>query len=177
MLLWIEFGLVLIALCLAFIVPSLGSNLFSKLEKGFASLARRKKLSVLVIGLAALGARAAVLPILPVPQPHIDDEFSHLLLADTLLHGRLANPIHPMWIHLETFHVIMQPTYSSMYPPAQGLVLAAGRLIAGHPFAGVWLSIGAMCAAICWMLQGWLAPEWALLGGLLAVTRLAIFSY
>jgi hypothetical protein len=47
----------------------------------------------------------------------------------------------------------------------------------GHPFWGVWLSSGLMCAAICWALQGWMPAGWALLGGLLAVIRLATFSY
>jgi hypothetical protein len=82
-----------------------------------------------------------------------------------------------MWVHFETFQVIWQPTYASMYQPAQGLVLAGGQVIAGHPFWGVWASVGAMCAAICWMLQAWLPPQWALLGGLLAVIRIGTFSY
>jgi len=174
---WIELGLVLTALVMALCCPTLGSNWFAKFERMFGSLAERQLLSVLVVGFGAIAARVTVLPILPVPQPYVTDEFSQLLLADTLLQGRLANPTHPMWIHFETPQVIMHPTYASMYPPAQGVFLALGRAIGGHPFVGVLISLGFMCAALCWMLQGWMAPGWALLGGFLAVMHFAVFSY
>ena len=65
----------------------------------------------------------------------------------------------------------------SMYFPAQGMFLAAGKILTGHPWFGVWASAGLMCAAFCWMLRGWLPPRWALLGGFLAILRLALFSY
>ncbi len=173
----IEASLILLSVLVAFVFPNVGARWLEPLERGFVQLARRRGLSVVVVGLTALVIRVALLPVEPIPRPGVHDEFAYLLAADTFAHGRLSNPTHPMWAHFETFYVNQKPTYGSMFYPAQGLFLAAGQVIFGHPFWGVWLSAGLMCAAICWMLQAWLPPSWALLGGLLAVVRLGSFSY
>jgi hypothetical protein len=173
----IEVLAVLIALLIAFLHPQLGANLFLRIERAWAVLARQQTLSVLLCGALALALRAALLPIEPVPQPVVHDEFGYLLAADTFAHWRVTNPPHPMWEHFETFSVLQRPTYQSYAPPAQGLILAIGKVIFGHPFWGVWLSGGGLCASICWMLQAWVGPEWALLGGFLAVLRFTTFGY
>jgi hypothetical protein len=118
-----------------------------------------------------------MLPLLPIPQPFVHDEFSYLLGADTFASGRVTNPTPPMWQHFETFHVDMTPTYMSMYFPGAALAMAAGKVLLGDPWFGVLLCSACMCGSICWMLQGWLPPGWALFGASLAAIRLALFSY
>ena len=173
----IEAAFTAVAVAVAFALPRMGSSWFSSIEKIFNRIARRKTLSVVLVGASAFFLRLAILPFCPIPLPFVQDDFSFLLSGNTFALGRLANPTPAMWTHLETVQETMQPTYVSMYFPAQGLVLAAGKVLFGHPWFGILCVTALMCAALCWMLQAWLPPAWALLGGVLAVLRVGLFSY
>ncbi|HTS64861.1 MAG TPA: hypothetical protein VMH28_22715 [Candidatus Acidoferrales bacterium] len=140
----------------------------------FHRLARTRRLAILLCAVLPVAIRLSMLGFAPVPEPSIHDEFSHLLLGDTLAHGRLTNPTHPMWRHFESIHIIQRPTYNSMYPPGQGAFLALGQALFGEPWAGVLVSVGLMFGALCWMMQGWLPPAWALFGTLVAMLKFGL---
>jgi hypothetical protein len=106
----------------------------------------------------------------PVPIRSGADDFGYLLLADTLAHFRLANPPHALPQFFESVFILQQPSYASIYPLGQGLVLAAGQFL-GNPWVGVVLSGAVFCALCYWMLRAWVAPVWAFAGGMLAVIQ------
>jgi len=148
----------------------------SKVQCAWQAIARRTRVSMALLFVLPIAMRLLLLPHHPVPTPEIYDEFSHLLVADTLLHGRLANPPHALPQFFETFFEFQRPTYSSIYPLGQGIVLAAGRVLSGVPWTGVLLVTGALCSLCYWMLRAWVAPGWALLGGILAVIEFGPLS-
>jgi hypothetical protein len=140
-------------------------------------LAKRTVWCMLALAALPLLLRLALLAHAPAPTPSGSDDFSYWLLADTLRHFRLANPAHPMRRFFETVFVLQEPSYSSIFPLGQGLALAAGWLVFGHPWAGVLLSVAALCALVYWMLRAWTTPGWAVVGGLLAVMQFGVLSY
>jgi len=112
-----------------------------------------------------------------IPRPRFHDEHSYLLAADTFARGRLTNPASAYPEFFEAEHLLVAPTYMSKYPPGQGLVLAVGQFLFGHPIWGVWLSCGAFAASLCWMLQAWISRKWALVTTLVIIFGTGISSY
>ncbi len=133
---------------------------------------RNAAVASIFVGVTTLSLRLLLLLVIPRPEPFLSDEFSYLLAADTFSHGRLTNPAHPMWIHFETFHELMRPTYASQYPPGMGLMLALGQVVFHDPWAAVVISMAVLCGLITWALWLWLPHQWAIAGGLFAALQL-----
>jgi hypothetical protein len=138
---------------------------------------RRPWMWALAIAAGAVTLRLALIPLMGVPVPVVSDEFSHMLLADTLLHGRASNPTHVFWQHFETLQVIQQPHYGSDYFPGHAAVITAARWAVGSPWAAILFECGVFLAVLYWMLRGWMPARWALFGLVLAALRFAIGSY
>src|SRR5690348_10774781 len=125
--------LTLLAIAIAIVRPALAGSFFRRVEKIGRGIAASRWQAMLAAGLFPLIVRAIMLPWYPPPQPQIHDEFSYLLQGDTFAHGRVSNPTPPYWQHFESEYVLLQPSYASQYQPAQGVVLALGQLVFGHP--------------------------------------------
>lgn len=138
------------------------------LQEPLARFAAETGWCMITLAILPVALRLLLLPYYPIPTPNVADDFSYVLLADTLRHLRFANPSHALPQFFETLFVIQQPSYSSMFPLGQGMVLALGWILFGNPWAGVALSVGALCALTYWMLRAWITPSWALVGGVLA---------
>jgi hypothetical protein len=133
----------------------------------------RNLTAVLGVGTVAFLIAATISWIVPFV-PRVHDEFSYLLAADTLLHGRLANPTPQVWQPFQSFHILLEPSYASKYPLGLGACVALGWLLFGQPIAGCWLAAGMCAAAMTWMLAGVTGRRWAILGGLLVACHPAM---
>lgn len=152
--------------------------------KDQSSLSRRGSLSrgetaiaVVVVSVVAFLLPAAYGFFNGLPIPRVHDEFGYLLSADTFANGRVTNPAAFSPESFEAPHVLVRPSYMSKYPPMQGLFLAAGQVVFGHPAFGVWLSCGFAAAALFWMLLAWGRPGWAILATGMMIAFLGVNHY
>lgn len=169
-------GLFVVGAALAAVLVARRTNACAAFAARFAPHERSDRQVVLVL-VALTFAIAALCSFRRPPLAAVHDEFSYLLAADTFAHGRLTNPTPPFAEHFETFHVLVEPSYQSKYPPGQGLVLALGQVVFGHPIAGVWLGAALLAAATWWALRGAVGPGVALVWSALAVLRFATSDY
>lgn len=138
---------------------------------------QRPHLAWLALALSFVVARLLLLPVLPAPDPGVHDEFGYLLAADAFAHGHIAapSPAHPD--AFSAAHLLVTPAYTSIYQPGQGLVLAVGQVLFGHPYAGVLLSTAAFLFLLCWAASPWLPSHWTVMTGVLAWCLLFLRSY
>ena len=108
---------------------------------------------------ALVWTAAAVALARPHPQPRVHDEFSYLLAADTLAHGRLANPPHPLARFFASPHVLQRPTYASKYPLGHALPMALSLRLTGDPFYGVLAECALMLFGFTVLLHLWTPPS------------------
>ncbi len=134
--------------------------------------ARHVPWPVCLAGIAALAFGISMaMAWMRLPAPSCHDEFSHLLVADTVLHGRLANPSPEIWQPFQSFHVLVNPTYASKFPLGPGALLALGWFLFGSPAAGIWIGAALCAVAVTWAAAGCLSRRWAIVAGLLLTTN------
>jgi hypothetical protein len=165
-----------VALCMTRGMARLARGI-ARAVRAAGPLLRHTIVTAILIAIATFALDALWGKYVQLPLPGVHDEFSYILAGDTFAHGRLTNPTHPMWRHFDTIHVLQTPTYQSKFPPAQGMVLALGQLVAHRQFIGVWLSSAAAAGALFWMLAAWLPRRWALWGTLLVIANPIVFHW
>src|SRR6185312_1904388 len=86
------------------------------LQEFAARYAHRTISCMLLLAALPIVLRLALLAQSPIPLPSGADDFSYILLGDTLAHFRLANAPHPLPQFFEAIFTLQQPTYASIFP-------------------------------------------------------------
>lgn len=111
----------------------------------------------LVVLIIALGVSLTAVYVHGAPVPHIHDEFTYLFAGETYANFRLSNPSPPSPASFWSPHLLVEPSFASKYPPAQGLVLAIGEWF-GNPLIGLLLSGVLAAIALLWALRAFVGP-------------------
>jgi hypothetical protein len=82
--------------------------------------------------------------------PKVHDEFSYLIQARMLAQGRLVMPAHPCAKFFDTFYLIVQPVYASMYFPGAAMAIAPTIWLRVSYFLAPLVESG-LCAAMLYL--------------------------
>ena len=105
--------------------------------------------------------------------PKTHDEQSYLLQIRMLSQGRLWMPAHELADFFETFHVMVEPVYASVYFPGTAMMYVAGLWL-GWPAWLLPLIIAAACVGLLYAIVTDLVDG---LAGLLAVVLMLSLSW
>jgi len=81
--------------------------------------------------------------------PLLHDEFSYLIQAHQIAHGRLWMPGHPLAAFFDSFQLIVHPVYASIYFPGTALLYVPGIWLHLPP----WLTSMAIAGAVIFLLH------------------------
>lgn len=109
--------------------------------------------------------------------PVVHDEFVNILIADTLLHGRLANPPHPFASHFETIYVLQRPRYAGIYPIGTGALLAIGKLLTGEYHGGIAVGAVLILLSLFYAFSAFVPPLWAAVGASALAASVTLSTY
>jgi hypothetical protein len=111
--------------------------------------------------------------------PRLQDEFSYLIQAQLLAHGRLWLPAPPGGLadFFESFHIVVKPVYASVYFPGTSMLYVPGAWL--HlPHHLIALAITGACAAMVYLLTSELldGAHGALAAIMLVSTKIVRFN-
>jgi hypothetical protein len=81
--------------------------------------------------------------------PTVFDEFSYLVQAHQLAHGRLWMPAHPLAPFFDSFQIFVHPVYASLYFPGTALLYVPGIWLHLPP----WMTTLAIAGAVIFLLH------------------------
>ncbi|MEM6456354.1 MAG: hypothetical protein AAF772_14765 [Acidobacteriota bacterium] len=174
--LWFEPTLLIVLVLLIALRPAPLAAVGRWFVGGALRLRRRPRMAMGALAALTLLGAATVMLLAGAPVPRVQDEFCHVLAADTFARGRLANAPDAHWPHFESFHLLQQPTYASKYPPAQGWLLASGAVV-GQPALALVAGAALTAMVFLWALRAWLPLPWAFVGAVAVTLRWGVASY
>jgi len=124
-----------IAVLLA-ILPQVHQRLWAVME-------RSRHLSRRTVALTAWGLVLAAMVFFYVAalreprsfRPIWHDEYSTIIQAQMFAHGHLCMPAHPLNEFFDTFHILVQPAYASIYFPGAAMLYVPGIWLGLPPWA------------------------------------------